>query len=82
MFLFQRLSIALQRGNVIAFLSTFDTNKPWSLFCLTSNFHACHFVLVGLNKIMIIITTMICMVLSSWLRAIARVYVVHLINAD
>ena len=56
------------------------SNTPWSLFYLTSNSRACRFVLVGLNKI-IIITTMICMVLSSWLRAIARVYVVHLINA-
>jgi len=52
-FPFQRLSRALQRGNAIAFLSTF--NMMWPLFCLISNFCICSFVLVGQKIIIIII---------------------------
>jgi len=57
-FLFQRLSIALQRGNAVAFLATFDA-VWYSVVVVVSayfNFHACGFVLVG-SKMMIIIIT-------------------------
>jgi len=52
-FLFQRMSIAVHRGNAITFANTY-----WSLWyayryghCFTLfNFHACRFVLVGQTK--------------------------------
>jgi len=52
-FLFQRLSMALQRGNAVSFQNTEMSLQPFTLFSF--NISACGFVLVGLKRVIIIL---------------------------
>ena len=66
-YLFQRISIAVQRGDVVSFLNTFSEDY-WNHFNHTIfpneiNFHARAFGLIGLKNIIIIIIRIIIVII-------------------
>ena len=79
-YLFQRLSVALQRGNVVSFHSTFSS--PWNkcrcgLSCLVFNVQYWEFSTEWLKIIIIIIITIICKMAQSKCSQLSLVHEEH-----